>query len=154
MNAPTVVKLRAKAECPSHSLSKIAIRDLDFAIDEPTERGGTNLGPTPTDTALSALVGCTNVIAHKCAESLMLDIGHLTISAVCDFDRRGVTLSEEIDRPFVKIKLTVEADGDITDRELGRLAAEVSKYCPLSKLFKQAGTDIEEIWRAKEETRA
>ena len=87
----TTVKLRAKAECPSHSLANVAVRDLVFAIDEPTERGGTNMGPTPTDTALAALIGCTNVIGHKCAASLGLEIGNLTISATCDFDRRGVT---------------------------------------------------------------
>lgn len=43
----TVVTLKAQAECPSHSRSDVAIRDLHFAIDEPTERGGTNAGPTP-----------------------------------------------------------------------------------------------------------
>lgn len=144
-----IVKLRAKAQSPSHSLSNISIRDLVFSIDEPEARGGTNLGPTPTDTALAALVGCTNVIAHKCAETLLIDIGHLDISAVCDFDRRGVTLQEEIDLPFTKIKLTVLADGSASDVELTKLAEEVSKYCPLSKLFKQAGTEIEESWSRK-----
>ena len=93
----TTVKLRAKADCPSHSKSDIAIRDINFAIDEPSERGGTNLGPTPTDTAIAALIGCTNVIGHKCASKLGVDIGHLTIDAICDFDRRGVTLEEEIE---------------------------------------------------------
>ncbi|MEO1398278.1 MAG: OsmC family peroxiredoxin, partial [Pseudomonadota bacterium] len=86
----TTVKLRANAECPSHSLSHVAIRDLKVAIDEPTERGGTNLGPTPTDTALAALIGCTNVIGHKCAASLGIETGHLTISAVCEFEIAAV----------------------------------------------------------------
>ena len=101
----TTVKLRAEADCPSHSLAEVKVRDLVQKIDEPTERGGTNLGFTPTDTALSALAGCTNVIAHKCADKLGIDIGHLKISAVCDFDRRGVTLSEEIETPFQTIEL-------------------------------------------------
>lgn len=142
----TTVKLRAKAECPSHSLANISVRDLEFAIDEPTERGGTNLGPTPTDTALSALVGCTNVIGHKCASKLGIDIGQLNISAVCDFDRRGVTLEEEIDVPFQKVALKVEASNNVSADDLNRLAAEVSKFCPVSKLFRQAGTIIEEKW--------
>ena len=143
----TTVKLQASATCPSHSLSNIHVRDLDFAIDEPVERGGTNTGPTPTDTAIAALIGCTNVIAHKCADSLNIDIGHLTIKAVCDFDRRGVTLTEEIDIPFEKITLTISSDGRATGEELTRLSLEVAKYCPLSKLFRQAGTEIEEIWQ-------
>lgn len=147
MKLKSTVKLRANANCPSHSLSEVEVRDLTFAIDEPTERGGSNQGPTPTDTAIGALIGCTNVIGHKCAKSLGIDIGHLIISAVADFDRRGVTLSEEIDVPFEHIELTVTADGPASAEELARVATEVSKFCPLSKLFRQAGTTINETWK-------
>lgn len=150
MKFKTTVKLRASANCPSHSLSKISVRDLEFAIDEPVERGGTNLGPTPTDTALAALIGCTNVIGHKCAEKLGIDIGHLNISAVCDFDRRGVTLAEEVDVPFEKVILNIETNGSASETQLETLANEVAKFCPLSKLFRQAGTIVEENWTRKE----
>ncbi len=150
MKLKTTVKLRAKASCPSHALSNVSVRDLAFAIDEPVERGGTNTGPTPTDAALAALVGCTNVIGHKCADQLGIDIGHLNISAVCDFDRRGVTLSYEVDVPFERIVLNVETDGNASEAELQALKNEVAKYCPLSKLFRQAGTIIDENWTRKE----
>ena len=143
----TEVTLKAQADCPSHSRADIAIRDLNFAIDEPKERGGTNAGPTPTDTALAALIGCTNVIGHKCADKLGVDIGHLDISAKCTFDRRGVTLEEEIDVPFRAIELTVTANGTATQDALQKVAAEVKKFCPLSKLFSAAGTEITEIWQ-------
>ena len=149
MKTKPVVKLRAKAHCPSHALSNVKIRDLNFAIDEPVERDGTNLGPTPTETAIAALVACTNVIGHKCAQALAIDIGHLEISAVCDFNRLGVTLSEEVDVPFERIILNIAADGPVSDIQLQTLKNEVSKYCPLSKLFKQSGTIIEENWTIK-----
>ena len=142
----TTVKLRAKADCPSHAKSDVAIRDLNFAIDEPTERGGTNLGPTPTDTVIAALIGCTNVIGHKCAKKLSVDIGHLSIDAICDFDRRGVTLEEEIEVPFQALKLKVVSDGSASDEELQAVAVEVAKYCPLSKLFENAGTELTVNW--------
>jgi len=142
------VTLKASAVCPSHSLANVSVRDLTFAIDEPTERGGTNTGPTPTDTALAALIGCTNVIGNKCADKLGIDIGHLSIDASCEFDRRGVTLSEDIDIPFTKITLNIQADGPATQEELTLVSQEVAKYCPLSKLFRQAGTEIIENWNA------
>lgn len=148
MKSGSAVKLRASAACPSHSQSRIAVRDLTFVIDEPVERGGTNAGPAPTDTALAALIGCTNVIGHKCARSLGVDIGHLNIEAVAEFDRRGVTLSEEIDVPFASIELVVVADGPASDADLQRVAVEVAKFCPLAKLFRQAGTVINETWRS------
>lgn len=151
MSAPKVkvkstVKLRASAQCPTHSKSEISIRDVVFAIDEPLERGGSNLGPTPTDAALAALIGCTNVIGHKCASQLGIDIGTLQIEASCDFDRRGVTLQEGVDVPFVRIDLNVKTSNSVTEQELTKLAQEVSIYCPLSMLFRQAGTHIEETW--------
>ena len=142
----TTVKLRSKAGCPSHSRADIAVRDLVFAIDEPTARGGTNAGPTPTDTALAALIGCTNVIGHKCASALGVDIGHLTIDAVCDFDRRGVTLAEEINVPFEAIELRVTASGPASQADLDRVAEETNKYCPLAKLFIAGGTKLTVSW--------
>ncbi len=142
----TTVKLSAKADCPSHSRTDIAVRDISFTIDEPIERGGTNAGPTPTDTALAALIGCTNVIGNKCADKLSIEIGQLKISATCEFNRLGVTLSEEIDVPFERIQLTVISNGSATESELQKVKDEVSKYCPLSKLFKQAGTIIDQEW--------
>jgi putative redox protein len=146
-----VVPLRVKAECPSHSRSDISVRDLSFNIDEPVERGGTNTGASPTDTALAALIGCTNVIGHKCAKKLAIDIGHLSISLRCEFDRRGVTLEEEIDLPFTRIDMTVDSDGSATQSQLDAVAAEVAKYCPLSKLYRQAGTMLTEQWRLKKQ---
>ena len=146
MKSKTTVKLRANGECPTHSLSRIQVRDLAFAIDEPVERGGSNQGPTPTDTALSALIGCTNVIAHKCAKALDVEIGVLNIEAVADFDRRGVTLAQEIDVPFQAIALKIMAHGPASHEDLQRVAVEVQKFCPLAKLFRQAGTQIDETW--------
>ncbi len=142
----TSVTLQAKADCPSHSRSEIKTRDLSFVIDEPRERGGTNQGPTPTDTALAALIGCTNVIGHKCASKLGLDIGHLIIEADCEFDRRGVTLAEEIATPFKSVVLTVKSDGTANQEDLQQVGREVAKYCPLSKLFEAAGTRLEIKW--------
>ncbi|MCF2872578.1 OsmC family protein [Octadecabacter sp. G9-8] len=143
----TSVTLSIDAVCSSHSVAQVRTRDLAQIIDEPVERHGTNLGFTPTDTALSALAGCTNTIGHKCANKLGVDIGNLNISVKCRFNRLGVTLAEEIDVPFEEIDLVVIADGPVTQDELNNVAAEVAKYCPLAKLFRGAGTVINEDWR-------
>jgi len=142
----TSVKLRASADCTSHARAEIRIRDLLFVIDEPEARGGTNLGPTPTDTTIAALIGCINVIGNKCATQMGADIGHLKIDAECEFDRRGVTLEEEIEVPFTSVKLTVHADGSASEATLTQVGIETEKYCPLSKLFRAAGTKVEVLW--------
>lgn len=143
----TTITMKIASDSPSHSLTNVSVRDVSFPIDEPTERGGTNMGPSPTETLVSALIGCTNVIGHKCANSLDIDIGHLKIDAECDFDRRGVTLAEEVNVPFVAVRLKVKYDGSATPEDIERLKPEVAKFCPLSKMLKQAGTVIEEDWQ-------
>jgi uncharacterized OsmC-like protein len=143
----TSVTLSVEAKCSSHSVAHVRTRDLAAIIDEPIERQGTNLGFTPTDTALSALAGCTNTIGHKCAAKLGVDIGNLNITVKCRFNRLGVTLAEDIAVPFEEIDMVVTSDGTATQDELNNVAAEVAKYCPLAKLFRGSGTIINEDWR-------
>ena len=145
----TKVKFRLHADCTSHSRAGVKVRDVGFTIDEPAERGGTNEGPSPTETAVAALVGCTNTISHKCAKALGIDIGNLEISAVCELDRRGVILQEEVDVPFQKIEVDVLYSGSATQEEAERVARETEKYCAVSKLFRMAGTELTHKWQRK-----
>ena len=142
----TVVQLKAEGEAASHSRIDVDTGGLSLTIDEPEARGGTNMGPTPTSTAIAALVGCTNVIGHKVADKLGIELSAMHVDAVADFDRRGVTLSEEIDVPFPAITLNVQVDTAAPQADIDRLAHEVAKYCPISKVFRQAGTEIKEEW--------
>lgn len=131
----------------SHARSEMVIRDLTSVIDEPVERGGTNEGITPTEAAYAALVGCTNVIGHKCASALGIDIGHLSFEMEVDFDRRGVLLMEEVEIPFKAVRLVVTSDGPATDADLQKVGENTAKYCAIAKLFKNAGTDLSVTWR-------
>ena len=85
MKMKTTVKQCAHGACPSYARSVISVRNQVFQIDEPSERGESDSGPTPTKTVLAALIGCTNVIGPKCAQRLGIDIGHLNISSVSWF---------------------------------------------------------------------
>jgi len=143
----TRMTITLAGEGTSHSRSEITVDGNTVVIDEPVARGGTNEGPSPTATAYAALIGCTNVIGHKCARKLGVDIGHLSFSMAVDFDRRGVLLMEEVDVPFLAIRLEVTADGPATQDDLDRVAAETEKYCPISKIFEKSGTDLTVIWQ-------
>ena len=143
----TVVTYRATAACPTHARTEIPVRDLNVVIDEPIERGGTNLGPTPTEAAMTALIACTNVIGHKNAHRLGIDLGEISIDANCKFDRRGVLMEEEIDVPFPEITLTVKCTTPASQEELDLVGVETAKYCAIAKLFAAAGTDLTVNWR-------
>ena len=142
----TVVTYRTTATCPTHARTEMPVRDLNVVIDEPVERGGTNLGPSPTEAAMTALIACTNVIGHKNAKRLGIDLGTVTIDANCKFDRRGVLMEEEIDLPFPEITLTVNCDSPASQDALNQVGVETAKYCAIAKLFEAAGTDLTVNW--------
>lgn len=145
----TAVTLKVEGHSPSHARTDVSVRDLNVVIDEPIERGGTNLGPSPTEYAYIALMGCTTSIGHKCAKALGIEIGPLDYRMEVDFDRRGVLLKEEIDLPFPALRLTVIDGGSASQEELDRVAVETAKYCAISKLFEAAGTQVTVNWTKK-----
>ncbi|MCG6883803.1 MAG: OsmC family protein [Silicimonas sp.] len=143
----TQLTIKLTGQGTSHARSETQVDGLTAVIDEPIARGGTNEGLSPTSTAYSALIGCTNVIGNKCAAKLGVDIGHLSFEMEVDFDRRGVLLMEEVEVPFTAIRLRVTADGAATADELDAVARETAKFCPISKLYENAGTDLTVTWR-------
>lgn len=143
----TVVTLKMSGQTSGHARTDVAVRDLNVVIDEPVERGGTNLGPSPTEYAYVALMGCTTSIGNKSAKTLGVDIGELSYEMEVDFDRRGVLLMEEVDLPFPAMRLWVTVHGPASEQEIEQVAVETAKYCAISKLFEAAGTKLEVHWR-------
>ena len=142
----TVMTIKLEGQGTSHARSEVKLRDLSNVIDEPIERGGTNEGFSPTETAYAALIGCTNVIGHKCADKLGIAIGNLSFAMEVDFDRRGVLLMEEVEVPFVAIRLDVVSDGPASQDELDQVATETAKYCAISKMYENSGTKVTINW--------
>jgi putative redox protein len=142
----TVVTQKMSATSTSHSRTDVAVRDLNVVIDEPEARGGTNQGASPTETLGVALAGCINVISHKVAESLDVDLGEMTIDVATQFDRRGVMLEEEIDLPFPQMDVEVTVKTNASEEDIARVKQGLAKYCPLSKAIKASGTVLNENW--------
>jgi putative redox protein len=142
----TIVRMRLDGTCVSHARTDVSVRDVKITIDEPTERGGTNQGLTPTETLMAALIGCTNVIAHRVAEANGVHFKSMKIRLEADLDRRGVTLAEEIDIPFPQATLLIDVTTDADEASLSRVKRDLGRYCPISKVLHQAGTKLEEVW--------
>ena len=142
----TTVTQHVHGNCSSHSRTEISVRDVWSIIDEPGERDGTNMGPTPTETMVSALIACTNVISHKCAKKHGVEFKAMTIDAESTFDRRGAQLQEEIEVPFPKIRLVINVTTDASEADMEKVRADLHRYCPVSKVVRNSGTKIEEVW--------
>ena len=63
-----------------------------------------------------------------------------------EFNRLGVTLQEEVDLPFLDIKLRIEATTDASEEKLEILKRDLPRYCPIAKMISAAGTPIETEW--------
>ena len=142
----TLVTQKLEGRCTSHSRSDVRVRDRAMIIDEPLERGGTNQGFTPTETLMASLVGCTNVITHKVADKNGVTIKAMNVRLEAEFDRRGVTLQEEIDRPFTSVTLTIDLETDADAAAVERVKRELAMFCPVSKVFRAAGIALNEVW--------
>lgn len=144
-----LVTMRLNGQCLSHSRTEVSVRDVRATIDEPAERGGTNLGPTPTETLMASLIGCTNVIGHKVAEKNGVRIASLDIRLEAQFDRRGVTLEEEVQVPFPSVTLIIDLVTDAGPEAVEKVKADLRRFCPLSKVMRACGTELKEIWNVK-----
>lgn len=123
------------------------IRDHEFIVDEPQHVGGTNLGPSPTDCALAALASCISITVRVLSKKMGLKMTSVDVDIDDEFDIRGVMFVEEINVPFKKVHLTLKLAADIEDDDLAKLQQAVHAYCPLHKLFSNAGTEIVEDWQ-------
>lgn len=142
----TVVRMHFVGEATSHSRTDVSVRDVETTIDEPEERGGTNMGLAPAETMIASLIGCTNVITHKVAKKNGVHIQAMTVTAEAQLDRRGVTLVEEIDVPFPEIGLLIELTTDADEEAIERVKRDLPRFCPVSKVFREAGTKVTEEW--------
>lgn len=142
----TTVTLTLAAASQGHARTDVQVRDLSTIIDEPTARGGTNLGPTPTEMLGAALLGCTTVISNRVAAQMGIELAALNMTLDATFDRRGVSLAEEVDVPFPAMHLRVVVSTAANEEQIAQLRKNVRKFCPISKVLRSSGTLLEETW--------
>ena len=141
-----ISQMRVVGAGVSETQTDMTVRGIRVTIDEPPERGGNDLGPTPPETLLAALVGCTNRIGRKIAAAKGIDIENMSIEVDAVFDRRGVNLEREVDIPFRQIRLTVEVTTTADEADVDALRKDLTRFCPVAKILRQAGTPIHEAW--------
>mgnify|MGYP001815197782 CR=1 FL=1 len=144
----STVKMALTATGETHARSVVQTRDVSVTIDEPIVRDGTNLGLSPTETLMSSLIGCTNVISKRIAHGMGVEFGEMQIALSADFNRLGTMLIEEIETPFDNVVLDIKVATDATPEQLEIIKADLIKYCPIAKVMRAAGITITENWTA------
>src|SRR3972149_994265 len=123
------VTMKLGAAAATHSRTEVKVRDVASVIDEPVERGGTNQGLSPTETLMAALLGCTNTITHKCAHKHGVELRQMALRLEAQFDRRGVTLQEEIELPFPAVRLFIDIVTDAPDAAVEAVKRDLRRFC-------------------------
>jgi len=141
-----VVHMKVDGSSKSHSRTDIITRDVESVIDEPIVRGGTNLGLSPTETLVSSLIGCTNVITHRIMEKMGFKIYSMNIRSKTIFNKDGVGLIQEVEVPFPEITLDIEISTNASESDLVKVQKQLAMYCPVAKVIRNAGTKINENW--------
>lgn len=141
-----VVHMKLEGSSKSHSRADIIARDVESVIDEPVARGGTNLGLSPTETLMSSLIGCTNVITHRIMEKMGFKINSLDIKSKTLFNKDGVSLIQEVEVPFPEITLDIAISTNASESDLVEVQKQLAKYCPIAKVIRNSGTVINENW--------
>ncbi|MEO0989782.1 MAG: OsmC family protein [Pseudomonadota bacterium] len=142
----TEVLMKLTATGQTHARSQVRVRDVFSVVDEPLERHGTNLGLTPTETLMSSLIGCTNVISKRIAHGMGVTMEKMEIALSAKFDRRGTMLMEEVETPFSDIVLDISVETDATEEQLARIQTDLAMYCPIAKVIRNSGVTITENW--------
>lgn len=134
--------------------SVVRSRDVEMMIDEPIERGGTNLGPMPVETMIAGLVGCTHVISNKLAKANGVEITSMEIDIVTRMDSRGTRLIEPIDLPFPDVNINITADMTGPDAGIDAVVTKLRHHCAVSKMLQMSGSKVTETWTINGATRA
>jgi putative redox protein len=104
----------------------ISVRRFTLTVDHPFEQKGTDLGPTPSETLLSALAGCFTGTMIPIAKIMNIPVRsvHLKVSAV-----KGEKEYESIKSINIEIKIEPELQDK---NKLQRLIEQTKRNCTIS----------------------
>lgn len=143
---PDIFKITVQGVCPSHGRTNVSARQHTVVIDEPPSRGGTDKGASPLETLLASFAGCTNVIATDIVEEMGIDLKITSVEVVGSLDTRGFRNVADVTVPFPEVELNVGVAGNVSEGQVKELKTALAKRCPVSVIFRQAGSKVTETW--------
>jgi len=102
--------------------------------DEPTDRGGTNRGPSPYELVMAALGACTAMTIRMYAERHDLKLSRTTVQ-LKHFKLPAINDAGALDY----FERTIDLEGDLTDEQRLRLL-QISEKCPVGETLRHAVT--------------
>ncbi len=139
-----VREIRATNAAEAKTVSRV--RGFEIITDEKT---GTNIGPSPLETVLSALVGCEGVIINRCAK--MMNFRYSNVDFECDgwVDGRGSRGVVGVRPHFQRVALKIILTTNEPNERLAKLRKNVELRCPVMNLLKDADVQLDVAWETR-----
>ena len=115
--------MKATATRDSGYRHVVRVRSHDLSIDEPTETGGTDAGPSPQELLAASLASCTAVTMEMYATRKGWDIGDVVVDVDYEPAQRGSPTKFEM-----KVKLPKELPEEQRQRLL-----QIAARCPVHR---------------------
>ena len=116
----------------------VRVRSHDLSIDEPTETGGTDAGPSPQELLAASLASCTAVTMEMYAARKHWDIGGLEVACEYTPAERGCP---------TRFQIVVRVPDSLTEEQVERLRVIAAK-CPVHRTLEGEVDFNERVERA------
>ncbi|MEA2250729.1 MAG: putative redox protein [Solirubrobacteraceae bacterium] len=115
--------MKATATRDSGFRHVVKVRSHDVTVDEPTESGGNDAGPSPQEMLAASLASCTAVTMEMYAARKHWDIGGVEV--ICEYTpaERGCP---------TRFRLVLRLPEGLTDEQVERLRVIAAK-CPVHR---------------------
>jgi putative redox protein len=124
----------------------VQIRDHQLIADEPPEKGGEDLGPTPMELLLASLATCTAITLEMYAGRKQWPLDGVSV----EINREPDPAAEQ---KADLIRQRVTLTGPLTEDQRSRLLL-IAGRCPVHRLVAAAPRMIEELVESTERTEA
>jgi putative redox protein len=119
-------------EAQSQDIKDNQARDHKLIIDATPEHGGHNLGPTPKDLVLHAMMGCTSMDVIAILNKMRQPFTDFKMSA-------EAKMTESHPIHFAEVKLTYYFTGELdTAKVIKAVTSSMSKYCGVNYMISKA----------------
>lgn len=118
-----------------------------FAIDEPQNRGGNGTAPSPLETVIGALLGCSAVTFERAAKEQELNYEAIDFDAEFELDRRGLLGLAPVRPYFSKVIVKAHVDTSASPEMLQKVVSITEERCPVRNLLVDAGVELTIDWK-------
>jgi putative redox protein len=115
--------MKATATRDSGYRHLVRVRSHELSIDEPTDEGGTDAGPSPQELLAASLASCTAVTMEMYATRKGWDIGGVEVGCEYTPAERGCV---------TRFRLELRFPESLTDEQVERLRVIAAK-CPVHR---------------------